>query len=274
MFLLPSRRSLPVCHSAINSRGIVVKSGQMQACIDLIRFSLEVEGSSLEDEQESQICSVLDGDLSADDAVETIVRESSLDDNFIPSEEENGRYPSTKTLVNYFNIQERDRLRMLENQIVPFRFAEILMRPLPLRFDFETLKEIHSTLFGDLYPSAGEVRTFNASKRTSFCKPQYIGQMSQSIFSKLLSDRYLKGRERDQFINDLAFYMGEVEALHPFADGNGRTARLFFYLLTLNAGYDVKWYEMDPDRLLEADISAIDGEYQSLVAVLSDVVVQ
>jgi cell filamentation protein len=98
--------------------------------------------------------------------------------------------------------------------------------------------------------------------------------MANTIFSKLFSDRYLTGRDRESFVNDLAFYMGEVEALHPFFDGNGRTARVFFYLLALNAGYDLKWYEMDPDRLLEADISAIDGEYQPLVSVLAEVLVQ
>jgi cell filamentation protein len=79
--------------------------------------------------------------------------------------------------------------------------------------------------------------------------------------------------DRETFINDLAFYMGEVEALHPFRDGNGRTARLFFYQLSMNAGYDIDWSLVDADRLLEADISAIDGDYQLLIDVLEEVVI-
>jgi cell filamentation protein len=251
-----------------------VKSSQMQACIDFIRFSMEVEGATLEDGQERQIMSILDEDVSADQAVEEVIREAMLDENFIPSDEENGHYLDTRTLVNYFNIEERNEMINLECRIIPLRMAEIFLKPIPTKFDFELLKEIHTVLFGDIYPSAGEIRHFDASKRTSFCKPQYINQMANTIFSKLFSDRYLTGRDRESFVNDLAFYMGEVEALHPFFDGNGRTARVFFYLLALNAGYDLKWYEMDPDRLLEADISAIDGEYQPLVSVLAEVLVQ
>lgn len=251
-----------------------MKSSQMQACIDFIAFTLEVEGFSMEEDQESYLREILDGDATADAAIESIIREASLDENFIPQEGENGHYPNTKSLVNYFNIEERDELRRLENLIVPMRLAELLTHDIPTNYNFELLKEIHNTLFGDLYPCAGVVRDFSTSKRTAFCQPEYIEPMARTIFSKLLADKFLKGKEPDQFINDLAFYMGEVEALHPFIDGNGRTARVFFYLLVMNAGYDIKWFEVDPDRLLEADISAIDGEYQLLIDVLSEAVVR
>jgi cell filamentation protein len=41
----------------------------------------------------------------------------------------------------------------------------------------------------------------------------------------------------------------------------------------MNAGYDIDWSLVDADRLLEADISAIDGDYQLLIDVLEEVVI-
>ncbi|MGP1419413.1 MAG: Fic/DOC family protein [Sphaerochaetaceae bacterium] len=251
-----------------------MKDSRIQAFVDFIKFSMEVEGVGFDESLEASVRAVLDGDVSADEAVEAVIRNESLDDDFVPAEDENGYYPGTKSLINYFNIEERDRLREIEAKVVPIRMAEMMSRDIPDRFDFELLKEIHTTLFGDIYLSAGEVRHFDASRRTAFCKPEYIDQMALNIFGKLVSDRYLMDRDWEQFINDLAYYMGEVEALHPFFDGNGRAARVFFYLLVLNAGYDVRWDDVDPDRLLEADISAIDGEYQLLIDVLSKSVIQ
>ncbi|MBO4388705.1 MAG: Fic family protein [Spirochaetales bacterium] len=250
-----------------------MNEGQIQAFMDFLRFSLEAEGAQMTESQDEQLRMVLDGELNPDEAVQEIVDELGLDDAFKPSGDEDGRYPGTKCLVNFFNIRDREKLKAVESRIVPIRMAQLLAGELPVKFDFNLLREIHSALFSDIYPSAGEIRHFGASKRTSFCRPEYIQDMADNIFGKLLADRYLTDRDEESFINDLAFYMGEVQALHPFFDGNGRSARAFFYLLILNAGYDMKWYEIDPDRLLEADISAITGEYQLLIDVLSEAVV-
>ena len=96
--------------------------------------------------------------------------------------------------------------------------------------------------------------------------------MAEEIFQKLSNDNFLKNQnDRDDFINDLAFYMGESEALHPFREGNGRVIRFFFYELIKQAGHDVDWSEADPDRMLEGSIAAIDGDYQPLVDVFEEI---
>lgn len=245
----------------------------MQACIDYIRFNQEAEGFSLDEPEEDILREVLDEDRTADDAIEALVDELHLPSEYIPSADEGDVYPGTSCLTNFFNITDRDRLREVESRFVNIRTAEILLNPIDTKFDFDHLKAIHEKLFSDIYPSSGQIREVAAAKRTVFCQPEFIDSMADEIFGKLRNDRYLKELERDDFINDFAFYMGEVEALHPFRDGNGRAARLFFYQLALNAGYDIEWYKVDPDRMLEADISAIDGDYQLLIDVLSEVVV-
>jgi len=66
--------------------------------------------------------------------------------------------------------------------------------------------------------------------------------------------------------------MGEVNALHPFREGNGRTARLYFKQLCISAGYDLEFHKTSKDALLHADIRAFNREYEPLIKVLSVVI--
>jgi cell filamentation protein len=244
----------------------------VQACIDYIRFNHEAEGFVFSDIDESAMTGILEGDLTPDEYIQELIDSNGLNTNYTPPANEGGFYPHTSCLVNFFSIKERTKLRKIEAMFANVRSAEILTEDPKNTFDFEYLKSIHARVFGDLYPSSGQIRTITSAKHNVFSNPEFIESASEDIFSRLRDDRYLKNLEREDFINDLAFYMGEVEALHPFRDGNGRAARLFFYQLILNAGYDLDWSLLDPDRLLEADISAVDGDYQLLIDVLEEVI--
>ncbi len=249
-----------------------MKSGRVQACIDYIKFNQEAEGFELSSYEEDSLRKLLEGEIFSDDLVQEVLNTEGLTVIHTLPKDVGGYFPRTKSLVNYYGIKERDRLRAIEMKISNIRTAELLTEPVVQVFDFAYLKEIHHHLFGDIYPTGGQVRTVAAAKRTEFCNPEFIDSTAEDIFSRLHRVNYLKGMEREEFINDLAFFMGEVGALHPFRDGNGRTTRLFFYQLAMQAGYDIDWELVDPDRLLEADISAIDGDYQLLIDVWEEVV--
>ena len=60
---------------------------------------------------------------------------------------------------------------------------------------------------------------------------------------------------------------------HPFMDGNGRATRFFFNSLALAAGYEIGWGSADPDHFLEANVAALDGDYQALIDVLEEIVI-
>jgi cell filamentation protein len=250
-----------------------MKSSRVQACIDYIRFNHEAEGFEFTEHDEQTMGDILEGTVFPDAYIQKMIEEQNLSTDYIPPANEGGLYPGTACLVNYFSIKDRKELRRIEALFANVRTAEILTEDVRHKFDFEHLKSLHERVFGDVYPSSGQIRTTIAAKRTVFCNPEFIESAADDIFTRIRKDRYLKNLGREEFINDLAFYMGEVEALHPFRDGNGRAARLFFYQLVLNAGYDIDWSMVDADRLLEADISAIDGDYQLLIDVLEEVVV-
>jgi cell filamentation protein len=51
--------------------------------------------------------------------------------------------------------------------------------------------------------------------------------------------------------------MSEINMLHPFREGNGRTTREFIRLLALKCGYIIKWEDIPKDDLLSACISSV-----------------
>lgn len=245
----------------------------MQRCIDYIRFTYESEGFSLSDDDEADIRAVLDKDITADSLIEKYIITNSLTNHdYVASDDDFNYYENTRCLFNFFDIKDRKKLREVAIYITSIRTAELMVMPIDGPFDLEKLEAIHSSLFSDIYPSAGTLRTKMAAKRTEFCRPAYIVSSSRDLFNKLSKDHYLRKLTREEFINDLAYYMGELEAIHPFRNGNAQATRLFFWELIFFAGYVIDWRNCDPDRFLEADICAIDGDYQPLIDVLEEVV--
>lgn len=55
--------------------------------------------------------------------------------------------------------------------------------------------------------------------------------------------------------------MSEINMIHPFREGNGRTIREFIRQLALYCGYIINWSLIDKDTLLNATIAAVDKDY-------------
>ena len=252
-----------------------MKSARLSISQEYLRFTIEADGESLTEELEKTFTDILEGDLSADIAVSSYIRSEHLDAGAEESPaDEMSRYPGTRCLVNYFGIKDKPSLRRVDKMISSLRTAELLHAPIDMPFTFDYLKAIHSHLFGDIYPSAGMIRRSLSSKHTEFCQPEYIESQAGILFSKLRDDHYLSRIDDvDDFVNELAYYMGEMEALHPFMDGNGRATRFFFNSLALAAGYEIGWGSADPDHFLEANVAALDGDYQALIDVLEEIVI-
>jgi cell filamentation protein len=97
------------------------------------------------------------------------------------------------------------------------------------------------------------------AKSDPFCLPQHIETYSAEVFGALAKERYLRGLSRDGFVARLTHYFAEVNAIHPFREGNGRTQRAFFRQLSREAGWPVDWSDLDPDRNVEASTTSLRG---------------
>ncbi len=90
-----------------------------------------------------------------------------------------------------------------------------------------------------------------------FCRAEFIIPYSDDLFAKLKAENYLQGLGREEFIQRVAFYIAEINALHPFREGNGRTQRIFINQLARQAGWNLNFKMVDPERLCDAYIASM-----------------
>ncbi len=97
--------------------------------------------------------------------------------------------------------------------------------------------------------TAGQLRTVSIGKGQLFCLPQHLENFAADIFDRLHTEQILRGRDLDSFVTGLTELLGDINALHPFREGNGRTQRAFLAQLAHDAGYELRWTTMDPAGL-------------------------
>lgn len=173
-------------------------------------------------------------------------------------------YKDSNVLINKLNIQSESRLRDAERKLTSLRIQDLLEEPIEGRFDFAHLKEIHKYIFQDLYNWAGKIRTVDIAKGNMFCKFQYIDMQANEIFNKLKLEKHLKYLDLDTFIKRLAYYFSEINALHPFREGNGRTQREFIRELALNSGYVLNFSKISEKEMMEASIESFLCRYDKM----------
>ena len=178
--------------------------------------------------------------------------------------------PVTGVLRNKLGLSTAAELEAAEREIT--HAALILLRETPVRpaYDLAHLCEIHRRIFGDIYDWAGQVRTVAIAKGAMFCLPQYIEPAATEIFRLLRSDNFLRGLKRGLFIDRLTYYLGEVNAVHPFREGNGRTQRAFFEQLADDAGFTLAWQRLDADRNIAASVAIMRGDPEPMRKMLDE----
>jgi len=173
-------------------------------------------------------------------------------------------YPGTTVLKNRLNLTIQAELDAFESEVVTQRGLE----PLPAgRFTPTHLRSVHRHLFQDLYPWAGRYRTIRISKGQSmFCCPEHIRTQLQSLFDWLSRRRHLAGLDADDFACAGAHFLSELNVIHAFREGNGRTQMAFFAMLADSVGHPLDLSLLDPQQFLAAMITAFDSSEQDLAA--------
>ena len=142
--------------------------------------------------------------------------------------------PGTNVLRNLRDIRDAGRLSQFEAIATTRRTVELEHEPIPGRFDARHLQAIHQHIFQDVYEWAGEFRTVNISKSGDpFAFYQHIVSSLDNMCGELKREGYLAGSGLEPSAIRGAYYLGEINAIHPFRDGNGRTQREFLRELGL-----------------------------------------
>jgi cell filamentation protein len=184
-------------------------------------------------------------------------------------------YSGTNVLKNKFGIRDGGVLTVAEREITSLKLLKLYNIPAVKKFNLETLCKIHEIIFEDIYEWAGQIRRgdFLSKGNSIFCRGLYIVGNAKIIFEGISKENNLCGLNRSKFVERMAYYMGEINALHPFREGNGRTAREFFRQLSLNANYTLDFSRTEKEKLLTADIEAFNGKYEKLIQILGKIIV-
>ena len=118
--------------------------------------------------------------------------------------------------------------------------------------------KIHKMSLGHLYAFAGKLRDVNLSKGGfPFAAARFLSETMSTFESEILSTLPNKYDNREQLINDIAVVHGELLFIHPFREGNGRTARLLANLMSRKAGYDGLQFEKIGKKEFEKYVAAV-----------------
>ena len=167
-------------------------------------------------------------------------------------------YPGTDILINKLDIHDSNKLFNLEKQIVLAKSYILRQNVNKYGFDKQHFINIHKFLFEDIYPFAGKFRTENISKGNfTFANWEFIEEQLDYLLNKLKSENYLEGLSKEDLSKRLAFYLSELNVLHPFREGNGRTIREFIRELAYKNGYVLDLTQNTAEEIFNASVKSV-----------------
>ncbi len=182
-------------------------------------------------------------------------------------------YPDSEVLRNKANLRDQAALDAFEADATAIRLLELIEHPIGGKFDLAHLQAMHHHLFQDIYDWAGQLRTVDVSKGSSrFGNCGLIESYLNQQLAKLSGENFLIGLQPGSFIQRLAYYMGEINAAHPFREGNGRVQRAFCAQLAEQAGYFIDFDEVSREEVYAAMIASFQGNNKPLESLLERIV--
>lgn len=174
----------------------------------------------------------------------------------------------TNVLRNLENISSAEELSRFESSVSRLRMMEFLNGSPRVEPNMSGVQAIHYQLFQDVYDWAGQLRTVNIGKGESLFLPlEFFPRGIEYFEHTLKEDNFLQGLSRNQFIERLAVNFDNLNVLHPFREGNGRTQRVFWSVLARDAGWDIHWDKISAQENIDASVQALlHVNYDPLIA--------
>lgn len=179
-------------------------------------------------------------------------------------------YPGTTVLKNKLGLKKQADLDKFETEISFQRSTE----PLPAgNLTYRHYCAIHKHLFQDVYRWAGKPRTVRITKGGStFCYPESIDREAKNLFKQLAEAKHFKGLTAQKFAEATAHFLAELNAIHPFREGNGRSQLTFLILLAEKAGHPLNLDKMNPSEIMQAMIASFGGNEKPLAKLILSLV--
>lgn len=183
-------------------------------------------------------------------------------------------WPDASCLKNKLGITDPAELAKAEARIVSIRDVQLAREPLPGEYNLPHLQRFHWFLFRDIYDWAGRSRTVDIAKDgVPFCSWRFLDDEVSAVLRNLARDRWLLNLAREDFVDLLAFHYGELNARHPFREGNGRTQRAFLRQISAAAGWRLEWSGLNKESNTAASkANLISADHTQLATMLDPIV--
>src|ERR1035437_8105782 len=126
------------------------------------------------------------------------------------------------------------------------------------KFNISYILKIHKLSLGHLYSFAGKYRDVNISKGGfPFAASRFLPATMKSFEEEILSNLPNEYQSKNELIRDIAKVHGELLFIHPFREGNGRTARILANLMCSKQGYESLHFELITESKFDEYVSAV-----------------
>lgn len=115
------------------------------------------------------------------------------------------------------------------------------------------------------------IKYINISKGSVFCYYENIESYADYVFNKLNAENYLINAGKDAIYDRFSFYMSEINALHPFREGNGRSQRVFMSYLARVAGYELNFEEITQEKMIELSSLAFNNGHEEYIKMFKEI---
>lgn len=130
---------------------------------------------------------------------------------------------------------------------------------------------VHKYLFQDVYDWAGQMRRVEISKGGRQFLPMHAFPQAFAFIDKLV-DEYIKLPNNQTLVSHkLAEILDNINFMHPFREGNGRTQREFIRLLALQKGYVLDLNPLDNQSVYDRYMSGtVGGDVEQLADLINE----
>lgn len=166
-------------------------------------------------------------------------------------------YKGSQVLKNKLNIKSEKKLKEYETKMVAFKLLTIQKLKFNRTYDENHLRFIHQYLFFEIYDFAGKYRLENITKENFLFSDFHYIEDNIKIIMKKIDLKLFRFCDFDILVKKISEIMTDLNVLHPFREGNGRATREFIRELLEDLGYEINWYLIDYNDILNASIKAV-----------------
>ena len=105
---------------------------------------------------------------------------------------------------------------------------------------------------------------------------QFIESQFDDLYRKLKKENFLADiTDKEEMSGRLAYYLGEINMIHPFREGNGRTQRIYIEQLCWNNGrFEIDFTDVSKEEMIAASVRSANASNDVLEKLIKSCLVE